>query len=808
VWHPITPELARTARWAGLTVALVGGGHVLAWLAGSMAERGIHTVTTKANAALCLLMLGTSLALVAPEGTSTTSRALARILAASASLVGLLTLAETAFGWDLGIDQIIAVEPPGAIGSLSPNRMGTPVAVAVPLAGAALILLSSHRRRHVALAQTLGIVVFVIALLSTLSHLYGVRFLYGMARLSTTALPAALSLAALGLGLLAARPTDGVVAAVVRDDPGGASLRRLLPPIVLLPVAAGWLRLAGERQGWYDAALGTALVMVLFVVSYSTLAYVTMRQVSRGAAALGAAHHDLEERQEELGTIVENVDQGIIVADRDGRLRLWNRRALEMHGFGVPAEGGRSLAEFDRLFELKDMQDRVLELEEWPLARILRGERLRDVEVRVRRREGDWERVYSYGGSLVPRENGEPAMAVLTISDATQRKQAELELHAARAAAEEASRAKDQFIAVLSHELRTPLTPVLMGVALLEADPRLAGRSREMLEVMRRNVELESRLIDDLLDVTRGTHGKVLLQRRRVALCTVIDRAVETCRPDIEARRLHFGVDLGPRPYLIDADPERLQQVFWNVLKNAVKFTPPGGCLGVRCRPHDGHAVVDVVDSGAGIDPAELDEIFAPFVQAHRGASLPFAGLGLGLTIARSLIELHGGTIEARSEGIGKGATFRVRLPILSHGAAEVGLHLAATPEPPRLRRALRILLVDDHGDTAETMAMILQLEGGHRVRTAGEVAQALDILSTQTFDVLISDLGLPDRSGLELVREMRSRGDRTPAIAISGFGQEADLAASRAAGFGAHLVKPVDPRRLLEAIVLALPAS
>jgi DNA-binding response OmpR family regulator len=375
---------------------------------------------------------------------------------------------------------------------------------------------------------------------------------------------------------------------------------------------------------------------------------------------------------------------------------------------------------------------------------------------------------------------------------------AKISAERAKAAAEEANRAKDHFLAVLSHELRTPLTPVLAAVTLLKRE-QLPERAHERLDLIRRNVELQSRLIDDLLDVTRIVRGKVELDRRQIDLFTILERAAEVCRPDLDARRLEFGIDYGPHRYTLEADAARLQQVFWNLLKNAIKFTPLGGCVGLRCRSESGQVAVEVNDSGIGIEPGAIGRIFDAFAQAELSITRQFGGLGLGLAISKALVEMHGGTITARSDGVNKGATFTVRLPVVSAGAAT-----EPAAEPPaadvQAGRKLSILLVEDHGDTAETMVSLLEIFG-HQVQRAGDVAAALNIAARGDFDLLISDLGLPDGSGLDLMRKLRSRGLLWPAIALSGYGQEKDLEQSRSAGFQVHLVKPVDISRLMEVI-------
>ncbi len=378
-------------------------------------------------------------------------------------------------------------------------------------------------------------------------------------------------------------------------------------------------------------------------------------------------------------------------------------------------------------------------------------------------------------------------------------KAAKVSAECAKAAAEQANRAKDHFLAVLSHELRTPLTPVVMGLSMLQDRPDLDPTMRETLEMVRRNVELEARLIDDLLDVSRIAQGKIELSRGPVDLCTILNRAVEVCKPDIEARRLHFGVDPGPAaPYWVEADVPRLQQVFWNLLKNAIKFTPHDGCVGIRCRPNEKHVVVEVNDSGIGIEPEALTRVFNAFEQAERSITRQFGGLGLGLAISKALVEMHGGTVSAHSEGRDKGATFRVRLPL----TAPAGRPDAPAPAAARRRavRPLHILLVEDHGVTAKMMRMVLTAEG-HTIESAADVATALELADRRAFDLLLSDLGLPDGSGHDLMRGLRARGHKFPAIALSGYGQEEDIRRSLAAGFAAHLTKPASREALVAAI-------
>lgn len=507
-----------------------------------------------------------------------------------------------------------------------------------------------------------------------------------------------------------------------------------------------------------------------------------------------------ESAQELLAAIVESSDDAILSKSVDGTVLSWNDGAQRLLGYRAEEIIGKPSA---MLLPPERAQE-----EEENLARLRRGERVeRGATVRVAR---DGRRIdVSVTVSPLKDRDGHVVGASTIIHDITERKRAEEALKAAKlsaeqakAAAEQASKAKDHFLAVLSHELRTPLAPVVTALSMLQDDPRVDAGIREMLEMVRRNVDLEGRLIDDLLDVARIARGKIELEKKVVPLCEVIRRAVEVCKPDIEARRLHFGVDIGrDAPYLVHADTARLQQVFWNLLKNAIKFTPHGGCVGVRCRLNDHTVIAEINDSGMGIEPAELARIFTAFEQ-DRSTARPFGGLGLGLAIARAIVEMHGGTIEAHSEGPQRGATFRVRLPVLdaSRLATPGREQPAAAVAPSSSTRPLRILLVEDHGDTADMMRLLLTMHG-HDVKVAGDVATALEEAGGSAFDLLVSDLGLPDGSGTDLMTELRRRGFKMPGIALSGYGQEQDIRRSREVGFAAHLTKPASADRLAEAI-------
>jgi PAS domain S-box-containing protein len=369
-----------------------------------------------------------------------------------------------------------------------------------------------------------------------------------------------------------------------------------------------------------------------------------------------------------------------------------------------------------------------------------------------------------------------------------QRNQFESELLSAKKAAENASKAKDQFLAALSHELRAPLSPVLMMSTAMELDPAIPSEVREQAGIIRRNAELEARLIDDLLDHSRIRHGKLNLVRSAVDIHDVLTQTEEIVRSEGTSKRVTILFGKNARDHFVFGDSARLQQVFWNIIKNAVKFTPSGGEVRVVTSNGDGEFVVRVTDTGVGIAPDALSKIFRAFEQGNLPTG-SFGGLGLGLAISRAIVEMHGGRIDAESEGIGHGATFSVVLKTVAP---------PLTGEPPSApvltveSGRLRLLLVEDHDSTREVLARILR-RAGHRVHGAATGAQALQFLKSDgPFDALISDLGLPDRSGFDLLREIRVDHPSIPAIALSGYGMDEDVKRAKDAGFTAHLVKPI----------------
>jgi PAS domain S-box-containing protein len=504
-----------------------------------------------------------------------------------------------------------------------------------------------------------------------------------------------------------------------------------------------------------------------------------------------------------LAAIVGSSDDAIISKDLDGIIQSVNAAAERMFGYRADELIGRDI----RILIPPERQAE----EDVILGRIRRGDRLDHFEtVRVAK---DGRRMdMSLTVSPVLDEAGVVIGVSKIARNITEQKRAMEERErlleaerAARAEAERSSRVKDDFLAMVSHELRTPLNAILSWTELMmrgRDDPKILDRG---LDVVARNTRVQAQLISDLLDISRIVAGKLRLENQSLDLASIVSDAAETVRPDAEAKQIVLTTTLasgGP----IAGDPARLQQVIWNLLSNAVKFTPPGGNVSVFLRETATHAIVTVTDDGAGIAPEYLPHVFDRFHQADRSTTRRFGGLGLGLAIAKHLVELHGGTVHAASEGPGRGASFTVAIP-----ASPVGFADEPAAPPPRQDAwedvsldDLRVLVVEDEPDTLEFLHRLLQGRGAS-VLAAGSVEQALKLFRSGAPDLLISDIGLPGLDGYDLIRMVRSEAaggaHSMPAIAVTAYARPEDRMRALRAGYQAHISKPVEPAELLAAI-------
>ena len=506
-----------------------------------------------------------------------------------------------------------------------------------------------------------------------------------------------------------------------------------------------------------------------------------------------------------LAAIIASSDDIIVSKTLEGVITSWNPAAERILGYTSAEAVGqniRMIIPHDRWAE----EDEVL-------AKIGRGERVDHFETVRRAKDG---RLLDISLTVSPIRDidGTIVGASKVARNITERKLAERELERlllaekrSRAQAEEASRLKDEFLAVVSHELRTPLNAI-MGWASLLKMRNLDEQTMRAIETIQRNAQTQNQLIGDLLDVSRIVSGQLRLNIRPFELISVINAAIEVIRPSADAKSIRLQTVLDPAAGPVAGDPDRLQQIFWNILSNAIKFTPSHGRVQVRLQRINSHVEIVVSDTGMGIEPALLPHVFERFRQGDGSTTREHGGLGLGLAIVRHLVELHGGVVRAFSDGEGKGSEFRVELPIsVASRSAQIDDEDRAHPSVgenlsgamPSLA-GLRILLVDDEPDAREILSAILR-EADAEVVTAVGAQTGLELVIRWKPDVLISDIGMPGEDGYELIRKVRAlspdEGGQVPAIALTAFARRQDRLKVLSAGYQTHVPKPVEPIEL-----------
>jgi signal transduction histidine kinase/CheY-like chemotaxis protein len=516
-------------------------------------------------------------------------------------------------------------------------------------------------------ASGFAIFVMTITSVSLVGYWFGADEMFGVARYTGIAWQTSTLLATLGIGLMAAVPEFGFMASLLRDDAGGAVLRRLIVPIVGVPLFFGWLRVLGQHLGLYDLAFGTAIRSVAEIVLLLWLLWWTAKGISLHAQATRKAQAALRESEQ----------------------------------------------------------------------------RYREIAAK----------------------------------------------------AKDADRRKDEFLATLAHELRNPLAPIGNALALVQYAGDDHHIQQQAHETMQRQFGQMVRLVDDLLDVGRITRDKLELRRQQVELASVIRQAIETCRSVAAGMGHALLVDLPAEPIWVHADAVRLAQVFINLLNNACKFSEPGARISIKAKRHGGEVAVRVKDTGIGIAPDKLETIFEMFEQVDKSLDRTRGGLGIGLTLVKRLVELHGGRVSVHSEGPGRGSEFVVWVPVLKDATQTIDWETKSTPGEAQSRR---ILVTDDNQDAARSLALLLKY-GGHVVETAFDGAEAIQKAEAWRPDIMLLDLGMPEMNGYDVCRSIRERswGKAIRIVALTGWGQDRDRQNTREAGFDAHLVKPVDVRLL-----------
>jgi PAS domain S-box-containing protein len=516
------------------------------------------------------------------------------------------------------------------------------------------------------------------------------------------------------------------------------------------------------------------------------------QDLRRQIADLEMAHNLVRQRTAQFETLLNQAPIGVYVVDAKLRLRHINPTALTVFG-NIPNLIGRDLDEVTRILWPKAQADEIIRRFQQTLAT---GESFSEHELAEERADRGKIEYYEWRTDRIPLPDGSYGV-VAYFRDISDQVRARMALKGARDDALAANQAKDEFLATLSHELRTPLNPALLIASDSADNEALPENIRDDFRTIANNISLQARLIDDLLDFSRIVHGKVKLERRPLDLHATVRDAAATIQGELNAKNIALTFSFPEGPSIVEGDPVRLRQIFWNVLKNAHKFTPAGGRIDISSlEAPGGEYEIRVRDTGIGMGTEELSRIFFPFVQGRHtdeNRQEKYGGLGLGLAISRMLVENHGGSITAQSSGPNKGSTFIVRLPLRANGETDPrGVPEAGSSETSDgSHTALRVLFVEDHESTREALTSILKRRGYH-VRAASTVQEARGAAFQEEFDVLVSDLGLPDGNGSDLMVELRSKYPSLLGIAISGFGMNADLTRSRAAGFNEHLTKPV----------------
>lgn len=525
-------------------------------------------------------------------------------------------------------------------------------------------------------------------------------------------------------------------------------------------------------------------------------------------AELTQAQRELEERESDVrGTrdllrrVLESMSEAVLLLDCGGRVVEANPAAEEMFGAAADGLSGQPL-------------DRVCGTDEIPATpqRLLQRSSdgtLTDLLITVTDGGGRSLPV-DVGCSLVRDEHGKITGVLVVARDVTERERLESELKARVEELAERDRRKNEYLATLAHELRNPLAPVLNAVAILQSRPSEAEsvRAREMIE---RQVGHMRRLIDDLLDAARVTEGKIALDRETMDLRDAARAAADSVRPAMDRRDHRLVLSVPQRPVHVSADETRIEQVLTNLLDNAAKYTQPGGRVDLEMEVSEAEAMVRIRDTGEGFDVEARESIFELFAQGERSLDRSEGGLGIGLTVVKRLVEMHGGSVAAHSAGPGQGSEFTVRLPLAEPPGAttESGADTGTGEFQP-----LRVLVVDDNADSAESLAMLLEA-GGHRVRVAFDGAAALEAAAASSPHVVLLDIGLPGLDGYEVARRLRRGGPsggglsrEALIVAISGYAQEEDLDRSAEAGIDHHLVKPVEPDQVLDLLARVDPES
>jgi PAS domain S-box-containing protein len=603
-----------------------------------------------------------------------------------------------------------------------------------------------------------------------------------------------------GLTYITFSPAVMVVATICGRWPGLAATALSMIVAWAFVICPGALRIPSAPEAVGLALFGAMGILMSLVASLYHEARHRLLSAEKDLAAkaleeqLVARLTALSEREAlaraQLEAAFQAVQDGVMVFDMAGQAVLVNKAEARINGYPDAESMRRDLAHFAQVYELFELDGQALPVEQWPVSRVLRGETIPEVELRGRRRDTGQAWVFSFSGAPVLDGHGRQVLAVTITRDITRRRMAEEALR-------EADRRKNEFLAMLSHELRAPLAPIRARLDMLTQSGAEGAPARAALEVVDRQTNHLSKLVDDLLDSTRISQGKINLSREVVDGARIVQRTAADLQPLFDRRAIQLSTEVPVEPAWLDVDPTRLIQIVGNLLQNAAKFTAERGHVRLLLAVVGAEVVLTVSDDGPGIRPDVLARVFEPFMQDERTLARTHGGLGLGLALVKGLVELHGGTVRAHSEGPGRGATFEVRLALADAPAAQ-----AAPPSPSARTGARALLVVDDNVDAATSLAELLRLHG-YQVEVAFDGHSGVSAAKALRPEVVICDIGLPDLDGYQVARTLRGVEALRPLrlIALSGYAQPSDRALALEAGFDAHLPKPAPVAELLEVV-------
>ena len=823
----------RIARACGLGAAAIGLSVLAGWL---FDFRWLMTVlpglvAMKPNTAAAFCLAGLSLFWLArpPAEAGGASGKLVLWFAGATAALGALSLLEYVTGRNLGIDELLFKD---VFVSRAPGRMAPITAFNFVCLGVALICLRTPKGSS--WAHFLAGCAACTALVAIVGDAYGVTSLYRSGSFLAVALHTTVAFLLLCVGVWCAASQSGFMAILTGPGMSGMLVRRYGLSAILFPFLTGWLRVLGGHRGWYGIELGAMLVAVTNAVILAVLVWVGASSVRTAERRQAGTQKSLNASEERLQRVVERLSEGLVISDLSGRMLLWNRAALEMHGIASLEEGLELLPDFAKTFQLLALDGSPLAFEDWPLSLILRGKPLHDYENLVKRPDQNWTKILRYSGSTVQDANGE-SLAFLTFTDVTHQKhsealaktanaelyQAQLELEtrvsqrtaelaAAKEAAEAANQAKSEFLANMSHEIRTPMNGII-GMTDLVLETDLAREQREYLGLAKSSAVTLLGLINDILDFSKIEAGKLDLEALDFSLRECIGSMLKPLGLRADQKGLELTAEILPAvPDQVTGDALRLRQILINLTDNAIKFTSRGDVMlrvEAEAAPEGEHCLhFSVHDTGIGIPPAKQALIFEAFAQADGTTTRTYGGTGLGLAIASRLVEQMRGRIWVESTP-GKGTAF--------HFTARFGVPLAPLAvvrhlPPPRLE-GLAVLVVDDNAINRRILSEIL-LNWGMKpfVVASGEeaVAELLRATGAGTpYPLIILDGMMPQKDGFMTAQEIHDHPKLSGATVMMLSSAMPTGAATRCAELGvkSYLTKPVSQLELMEAILLAL---